>query len=202
MTSVSRCAPADSLAPDAGPALEAAAAARGVSAEDWDAFLAYVSQFLGNLGNYLSFGDSKFIPRVAAPAVHAIIGASSLADRLLPIWDAVAAEVYSLEPRDQHLGLGDEGRTTYYGEDVTKAEVERVQALLSARGKGDQAYNTRIFAVQRDGQRVLQLRIAAEETRTEAWTHDGLALEVHRGDVRPPPSTRTGEGEGWVGVPG
>ena len=32
----------------------------GITAEELSAFLDYAAQFLGNCGNYKSFGDSKF----------------------------------------------------------------------------------------------------------------------------------------------
>ena len=34
----------------------------GVSNEDWEKFVAYVGGFYGNMSNYHSFGDMKFIP--------------------------------------------------------------------------------------------------------------------------------------------
>jgi len=37
------------------------AAKNGVSSEDFEEFLIYAAAFYGNMGNYLSFGDTKFI---------------------------------------------------------------------------------------------------------------------------------------------
>ena len=36
----------------------------GVSDDDLKHFLSYAAQFIGNTGNYRSFGDSKIIPRI------------------------------------------------------------------------------------------------------------------------------------------
>lgn len=47
---------------------------RGVSDDDMRYFLEYAAQFLGNCGDYKSFGDSKFVPRVSA-SVMALLAA-------------------------------------------------------------------------------------------------------------------------------
>uniref|UniRef100_A0A671PM74 Dipeptidyl peptidase 3 n=1 Tax=Sinocyclocheilus anshuiensis TaxID=1608454 RepID=A0A671PM74_9TELE len=44
--------------------LEAAATAAGLSAEEYQAFLVYAAGLYANMGNYKSFGDTKFIPNL------------------------------------------------------------------------------------------------------------------------------------------
>jgi len=50
--------------------LQEKAKAAGVSVEDFEAFMQFVACFYGNMGNYLSFGDTKFVPRCAKPTVR------------------------------------------------------------------------------------------------------------------------------------
>ena len=48
----------------------------GLSSEEIGAYLNYAAQFLGNLGNYKSFGDSKFVPRLDARQLRGRASAS------------------------------------------------------------------------------------------------------------------------------
>jgi dipeptidyl-peptidase-3 len=43
----------------------------GLSKDDLDAYLNYAAQFLGNLGNYKSFGDSKFVRKLRVHSTRA-----------------------------------------------------------------------------------------------------------------------------------
>ena len=53
--------------------LEEAAAAKGVTKEEWTKFTAYVAGFYGNLCNYHSFGAAKFAPDLSSEKFRAII---------------------------------------------------------------------------------------------------------------------------------
>ena len=48
-----------------------------VSALDFERFLRFAAAFYGNMGNYLSFGDTKLVPNLPADAFRAIVAASS-----------------------------------------------------------------------------------------------------------------------------
>jgi hypothetical protein len=56
--------------------LEEAAAAAGVTKDEWTHFTAYVSGFYSNLSNYHSFGKGKFAPDLTAEKFRAIIFSS------------------------------------------------------------------------------------------------------------------------------
>ena len=104
-----------------------AKALNAVSSEQWREFLQYCACFLGNLGNYLSFGDTKFIPRCPSSSARAIIAASSKADELLGEWDALAEDIYDLSPSKRQMGLDGKGVSTYYSSDITTEEIKAVQ---------------------------------------------------------------------------
>ena len=69
--------------------MQTAAAEAGVSEEGWKQFVAYVAAFYGNMSNYHSFGDMKFVPELAPEDFKAIL----LANPLYQDEDAVYKEV-------------------------------------------------------------------------------------------------------------
>jgi hypothetical protein len=50
----------------------------GVSNEDWEKFVAYVGGFYGNMSNYHSFGDMKFIPDLTPETFKKILTSNPL----------------------------------------------------------------------------------------------------------------------------
>lgn len=88
----------------------------------------YCGQFLGNLSNYKSFGDEKFVPRLAAAEFQKIAAARGCADAFTKVQD----EIYSIEPAARNLiGYPEDGHLSgYYSSNVTKADIANVQAFL------------------------------------------------------------------------
>ncbi|KAK3362927.1 putative dipeptidylpeptidase [Lasiosphaeria hispida] len=121
----------------------------GASAGDWkalalkagvdegglSAFLQYAAQFLGNSGNYKSFGDSKFIPRCPEAVFAALASTSPEAEEH---YAATKGAIFSSDrPGQLHLGFTDEGHlTTYYPDspDITKDEIFAVQEWSQSKG--------------------------------------------------------------------
>lgn len=58
--------------------LESAALAAGVSKEHYKQFIAYVAGFYGNMSNYHSFGDMKFIPEISSEVFLQILKSNPL----------------------------------------------------------------------------------------------------------------------------
>ncbi|KAK9471076.1 peptidase family M49-domain-containing protein [Dipodascopsis tothii] len=113
-----------------------------LSTDELELFLEYASQFLSNLGNYKSFGDVKFIPRLARARFEAVC---SLTPETAALFAAVADALYSVEPpATTMLGYPENGHvTSYYAGAITKAEVEAIQAEFSKLGFMPE--NTRVF---------------------------------------------------------
>ena len=106
-----------------------------VEEEEFDKALAYISGFLGNLGNYKSFGDTKIIPECSDANFEKIImkaaemsnGVTTVAD----LWKKVKVPLYSLEPRLRSIGFGPtEGISTYYSSNCTKDDAGLCQKFL------------------------------------------------------------------------
>lgn len=132
----------------------------GVDEEGLTAFLHYAAQFLGNSGNYKSFGDSKFIPRCDESVFSALASTSPEAEKH---YKATNGAIFATDkPGLLHLGFTDDGHmTTYYPDspDITKDEISAVNKWMQ--DKGLLPENTRLRKTA-DG--VYELLIASAKT--------------------------------------
>ncbi|KAK4144700.1 peptidase family M49-domain-containing protein [Dichotomopilus funicola] len=139
---------------------KALAAKAGVDEQDLTAFLEYAAQFLGNSGNYKSFGDSKFIPRTNEAVFSALASTSPDAEKH---YKATNGAIFSSDKQGLlHLGFTDEGHlTTYYPDSpsITKDEVAAVSKWMEEKKLLPE--NTRLRKTE-DG--VFELLIASATT--------------------------------------
>lgn len=151
-----------------------------VSDQDKQYFLEYASQFLSNAGNYKSFGDSKFVPRLEKAEFEKI---AKLDSKAAALFDTVKEPLYSTAPEEMNLlGYPDQGHmSSYYSSNVTKDEIEKVQKVLE---KNDiMVENTRLFKND-DG---FVLTIASAQTKPNGefkneYDVDGTKLKLEYGD--------------------
>ena len=123
----------------------------GFSEGDIEAFHTYVSSFFNNMGNYLSFGDTKFVPNVDKTKFSCLC--HYFIDRLSNIRGDIRDElknqrwqdlVFDLEnPRLRQLGMKPEGVSCYYSSDVTKEDASFVQEFM--KDHKISPFNTRLF---------------------------------------------------------
>lgn len=94
-------------------------------------FLNYSAQFLGNTGNFKSFGDSKFIPRIKLDQLEALAKQSSDAQKW---FNSFKDDLYeSSSAARMHLGYPEKGHvSTYYPDspDITQKEIEAISDFL------------------------------------------------------------------------
>jgi dipeptidyl-peptidase-3 len=165
--------------------------AAGVDDLHFSAFMQYAASFYGNLGvyksyslspsirnnllgNYLSFGDTKFVPSLPPAAFASIVKASG-SSRAEDLLGAVLDKMYSLSTVELQLAMPSSGVTTYYSPDITRDDVDAVQRWMTSSLPADSAYNTRIFK-SADG--TLQLRVAAAESR-DGGEHSFEGRKIH-----------------------
>ena len=147
-----------------------------ISEEDMKQFLNYATQFLGNAGNYKSFGDSKFIPRISASKIAALAKASPQTEKL---YDQIKDDLYeTTSTARMHLGYPEEGHlSTYYPDspNITNKEIEIVSDFLKE--KGLMPENTRLYKTS-SGDFELLIASATKDPATRdlkesQWTLEG-----------------------------
>ena len=120
--------------------------------EEYKHFLAYVGGFYGNMSNYHSFGDLKFVPELSKEAFRRILESnpkisdptSMLAELLIKVYPLVETEVFIYEKPYLQLGFPSEGGVTaYFSRNITKEDLALVTEFLASE-KID-ILNTRAF---------------------------------------------------------
>ncbi|XP_078001286.1 dipeptidyl peptidase 3-like [Glandiceps talaboti] len=175
-------------------------AANGPTKEEYEALLTYAAAFYSNSGNYKSFGDTKFVPNLPKDKLYTIVKSSAAyakdAEGIEELWKSCSDALYSLSSREQELGLGDKGISTYFSSNCTMKDAEITQKFLN--DKDISAYNTRLFkTVDANGAVIYEVRLASSLTTDEAvegvekstkcgtFSFDGNTFKVTRGDYAP-----------------
>eukprot|EP01063_Lacrimia_lanifica_P006041 TRINITY_DN13631_c0_g1_i1.p1 TRINITY_DN13631_c0_g1~~TRINITY_DN13631_c0_g1_i1.p1 ORF type:complete len:775 (+),score=339.75 TRINITY_DN13631_c0_g1_i1:22-2346(+) len=155
------------------PAAEMAAAATaagGCTEAEAKQALMFAAAFYGNMGNYKSFGDTKFIPLNSPRSMKAFLldgsGVGGDAEKkglFEKYWEAACPRMYGLTPRQRQLGLGEKsGLTTYFTANCEEVDADLATKFLES--KGVSAYNTRLFK-SADGKQYT-VKVASSEKRT------------------------------------
>uniref|UniRef100_A0A672FKD6 Dipeptidyl peptidase 3 n=1 Tax=Salarias fasciatus TaxID=181472 RepID=A0A672FKD6_SALFA len=117
--------------------LEQAATAAGLSSAEYQAFLVYAAGLYANMGNYKSFGDTKFIPNLPKEKLQALVKASQAFQdqpaEMEALWNSCSGPLYSLEDKQKQLGLGDKGITTYFSGNCCLEDAELAQKFLDSK---------------------------------------------------------------------
>ncbi|KAF7697226.1 dipeptidyl peptidase 3 [Silurus meridionalis] len=175
--------------------LEEVAAAAGLSSDEYQAFLVYAAGLYANMGNYKSFGDTKFIPNLPKEKFKIVVWESKAYKEnpaeMEALWNSCSHLLYSLEEKQKQLGLGDEGISTYFSGNCFLEDAEFAQKFLDS--KNLSAYNTRLFKTESDGKRCYEVRLASAvkkdcavegegETCCGTFDFEGASFSVQRGD--------------------
>ncbi|KAI4237273.1 MAG: hypothetical protein LQ349_001990 [Xanthoria aureola] len=140
----------------------------GTSEQALREFLEYATQFLGNLGNYKGFGDSKFIPRCSPETIEAFASAVPKAKEALEVNRVSVAAFYATtdEPAKMHLGFPDKGHLSAYyphSPDITQDEIEQISAFIAEK------------------------KLLPENTRLKKTKEGNFQLLIASGLSKPPP---------------
>ncbi|OHS95367.1 Dipeptidyl peptidase 3 [Tritrichomonas foetus] len=86
----------------------------------------YAATFYYNGGNFLGFGDTKFIPRISKDELRKVTP-----EKLHQLLNECIDDMYSLEPGKVELGYAPNGLTTYYEPlDIKPEEVEAINSII------------------------------------------------------------------------
>ncbi|XP_051903615.1 dipeptidyl peptidase 3 [Hippocampus zosterae] len=178
--------------------LEAVATAAGLSSEEYQAFLVYAAGLYANMGNYKSFGDSKFVPNLPKDKLDALVRATQAFQEdpaeMGALWDSCSCLISSLKDKQKQLGLGDKGITTYFSGNCCLEDAELAQKFLDS--KKLSAYNTRLFKKENGGKTCYEVRLASAvkkdctvdgecESCCGCFDFEGKEFSVKRGDYAP-----------------
>ena len=155
----------------------------GLSAAEIRHFLNYAAQFLGNAGNYKSFGDVKFVPRLPEAKFHAL---ASISAGTLKRYQETGGAIYAQDAGRMHFGYPDAGHVSNYYPDspsITKDEITQVSEFLD--NKGLLPENTRLRKDESGDFEVLlasEQRAPGRESRDVSQVEFGLdgALSGHK----------------------
>jgi len=143
------------------PDLVAAAKAKSLSDDEVAKSLIYSAAFYGNIGNYKSFGDTKFVPELSADRFQILLTAGAAdAAKVAKLWAEVSERMYSLAPRQRQMGLGAaNGISTYFSANCEEEDAAVAGRFLDSVGLSP--YNTRLFKEAADGSYIV--RVASSE---------------------------------------
>ncbi|XP_041099193.1 dipeptidyl peptidase 3 isoform X2 [Polyodon spathula] len=183
----------------AQPPGELQSLATSLTEEEYQALLVYAAGVYANMGNYKSFGDTKFIPNLPKEKLKALVWQSQAfrdnPSEMEALWSSCGDLMYSLEERQKQLGLGDKGITTYFSGNCGLEDAELTQKFLDS--KNLSAYNTRLFMkVEADGKRCYEVRLASAvkeaaavdgeaDNKCGSFEFEGATFRVLRGDYAP-----------------
>ncbi|KAG5511460.1 hypothetical protein JKF63_07423 [Porcisia hertigi] len=149
----------------------------GVDADEVSQFLEYFAMVYSNMGNYISFGDTKFIPSIPKET-FAKIAASAKGS---PGVDAQLLDaIYDLGEDKLTLDFPPNGITRYYSPNVTREDAVLANDFLAS--KKMDGVNTRVFK-EEDGTLVIRVAAAREKT-VPAEEFKGRSIAMYYGDYK------------------
>lgn len=150
----------------------------------------YAARFFSNLGNYLEYGDTKFVPALpdsrfaAIVDVAARLGGGRADDGLRASFEQVRGVLYSLSEKERRLSFPESGVTGYYGPDVTEADVEFARRYLES--KKIEPWNTRLVNENAGREKILKVRIASVKRQEIKDSFEGRPILIGYGDFSEP----------------
>lgn len=167
--------------------LEECAIKDGATLIQWKNFIAYVAGVYGNMSNYHSFGDIKFIPELANFAKFTQILYShpeakkefshlkQVLDELLP---QVDREVFNIDKPYTQLNFPHEGGVTgYFSRNMTPEDLKLVKEVL-LKEKVD-ILNTRAFKHQNGD---IMITVGSIDHSSRSVEHAGRKFEIRFGE--------------------
>ncbi|KRX08351.1 hypothetical protein PPERSA_03345 [Pseudocohnilembus persalinus] len=157
---------------------------KGFTDEEIQQLYVYIAAFLQNCGNYVSFGDTKFIPEIHLDKfdifLHLLPGFDQ---KLKEIWHDIKFEIYSFHNPYYQIEMKDNnGVSGYYSSNITKAEAELVTKYLESIDISP--LNTRVIKTEDNKYEVL---VASAQKLPDLGPKEfqGIEVTVVYGDFSP-----------------
>jgi dipeptidyl-peptidase-3 len=139
-------------------------------------FLEYAAQFYYNGGNFMGFGDTKFIPRISQSDLSLLLAPYP---SLSALFASVSSSLYSEDPTTRALGWPPENVTAYYfPRDFRREEQEGIDSLLKR-----EKININNTMIRREATRynVKTLSIVIDEVGIQIGEFNKLPVFVTKG---------------------
>ena len=160
-----------------------------LSDEEIQQAMMYAASFYGNIGNYKSFGDTKFVPALPAERMYKFLCSSKAnVDAISELWEECYDRMYSLTPRQRQMGLGaTKGITTYFSANCDEGDAKLANAFLDSIGLS--AYNTRLFKDDTTGNYTVKLASSSTDDAPndpkKVHEYEGKSFTITKGDYKP-----------------
>lgn len=161
----------------------------GFSEDEFKSLLIYYSGLVYNLGNYLGFGDRKFVPSVSREKLEALLKASKAnleaPDVIQEYMNQALGPMYSLEENKRFLGMPP-NVTMYFTPNCTQDDANLAKEYMASRNL--EAWNSRLLKYEENGHVVYDIRLASvEQGHAEGITvasddYEGHKFRISRGD--------------------
>ena len=140
-------------------------------------FAEYCAVFFANSGNYLGYGDTKFIPRISLEDLKEFVKNRG---NCLSLLEKCEKALYDISEHNiQHLGFNPNGITTYYDPiDFTPEEQKGIDKILTDNNIHIQ--NTNIIR-EKDRYCVVQYSVDIDEKGTKIGEFNGLPVYLTKG---------------------
>jgi dipeptidyl-peptidase-3 len=90
----------------------------------------------------------------------------------ISLFASIKEKLYSSSSRELSLGLEDQGISTYYSENITRKDVEKVRPFMQQ--KGISPYNTRLWKLDENVYEIKKASAVQKETETHEF--NGMTL--------------------------
>ena len=168
--------------------LKSCALQKGVTEEEWKAFIAYCGGFYGNLSNYHSFGDMKFVPDLDSAKFAAIltshplysVASSTYKKRFDEIYPLIEREIFIYEEPFKQLGYHHKKAVTaYFSPSFTEEELNLLKEFFAE--KKIDPLNTRAFKTDEG----FEVTVGSIDESSTAYEFKGKKITVIYGEYKP-----------------
>lgn len=128
-------------------------------------------------------GDTKFVPNLDVDKFDVIVKSSraykTQTDTINNLWSKCQEPIFYLTDRTKSLGLADKGITTYFSDNCTPDDSDRVNEWLKL--KKLDAYICRTFKTEVNGSKTYDIKLAS----VEQGEGDGITIppEQYKGNT-------------------